>query len=145
MTVTVGTVNSATNAYAKFTYDTAGPPVVSGVSPRSGPAAGGTGVQILGSGFTGATAVAFGSSSLPPCGSSPCFNVYGDNNIFANSPPGSAGPVDVRVTVGTATSLISISDQFLYTTATTTTVASSSNPSMVGGSVTYTATVPAGR
>jgi hypothetical protein len=41
--------------------------------------------------------------------------------------------------------LISISDQFLYTTATTTTVASSSNPSMVGGSVTYTATVPAGR
>ena len=41
-----------------FTY--VSPPAVTSVSPNSGPAAGGTSVTITGSGFTGATAVAFG-------------------------------------------------------------------------------------
>ena len=120
VTVTVGGLTSATNGFDKFTYDPQGPPVVSGVSPRSGPAAGGTGVQIMGSGFTGASAVAFGSTTLPPCTASgaPCFNVNGDNGIFTNSPPGSAGPVDVTVTVGVVTSATGNADKFTYTSVT---------------------------
>ncbi len=84
VTVTQAGHTSATNAYAKFTFDPPGPPVVSGVSPRSGPSTGGTGVQITGSGFTGATAVTFGSTTVPPCPSSgaACFNVNGDGGIF---------------------------------------------------------------
>ena len=118
VTVTVGTVTSATNPYDRFTYDVAGPPVVSGVSPRSGPAAGGTGVQIFGSGFTGATAIVFGSTTIPPCpAAGNCFFINGDNSIGAASPPGSAGTVNVRVTVGATTSAITTSDQFTYTTA----------------------------
>ncbi len=142
VTVTVGALTSATNGFDKFTYDPQGPPVVSGVSPRSGPATGGTGVLILGSGFTGASAVAFGSTTLPPCPASgaPCFNVNGDSGIFANSPPGSAGTtVNVTVTVGAVTSATGTADKFAY--APTVTVASSSNPSTVGSSVTYTAAV----
>ena len=97
---------------------------------------------ILGSGFTGASAVAFGSTTLPPCPASgaPCFNVNGDSGIFANSPPGSAGTtVNVTVTVGAVTSATGTADKFAY--APTVTVASSSNPSTVGSSVTYTAAV----
>ncbi len=113
--VTVGAVTSAINTYDKFTYDPQGPPVVSGVSPRSGPATGGTGGQILGSGFTGATGVAFGSATLPPCGTQPCFTVSGDTFIGANSPAGSGGTVDVTVTVGATTSATGNADKFTYT------------------------------
>ncbi|MEA2315780.1 MAG: hypothetical protein QOI03_2472, partial [Solirubrobacteraceae bacterium] len=39
------------------------PPAVTGISPSSGPAAGGTSVSITGTSFTGATAVRFGSAA----------------------------------------------------------------------------------
>jgi hypothetical protein len=116
--VTTGAGTSAINPYDSFTYDPIGPPVVSGVSPRSGPSTGGTGVLILGSGFTGATAVAFGTGPpLPPCpASGPCFHVNGDRLIFASSPPGTAGmTVDVRVTTPVDISAKSTLDQFTYT------------------------------
>ena len=64
VTVSVGSLTSATNVYAKYTFDPASAPVVSGVTPRSGPASGGIGVAILGSGFSGATEVAFGTSRV---------------------------------------------------------------------------------
>jgi hypothetical protein len=118
VTVTSGGLTSATNAYAKYTFDPPGPPVVGGVSPRSGPAAGGTPVTIMGSGFSGATTVAFGAATVPPCGPgvpSPCFTVDRDNQISTNSPAGTAGaPVDVKVTVGAVTSATSSADQFTY-------------------------------
>ncbi|HTZ09675.1 MAG TPA: protease pro-enzyme activation domain-containing protein, partial [Acidimicrobiales bacterium] len=48
---------------ASFSYGTPPPvPAVTGVSPTSGPTTGGTSVTITGTGFTGATAVKFGSS-----------------------------------------------------------------------------------
>ena len=142
VTVTNAGGTSATNAYDKFTYDPVGPPVVSGVSPRSGPATGGTGVQILGSGFTAATAIAFGTTTIPPCPSSGnCFFRNGDGSIFANSPAHSAGTVDVTVTTALGTSATSNEDKFAYVATTTTVVTSSSNPSTVGSNVTYTATV----
>ena len=45
---------------ATFTYVAA--PTVTGLAPTSGPATGGTSVVITGTGFTGATAVQFGST-----------------------------------------------------------------------------------
>ncbi|WP_234312596.1 IPT/TIG domain-containing protein [Streptomyces seoulensis] len=49
-----GNSNSVT-----FTYVVAQVPQVTGVSPANGPTAGGTGVVLTGTGFTGATAVTF--------------------------------------------------------------------------------------
>ena len=65
---------------------------VSGVSPSSGPVAGGTKVTISGTGFTGATAVEFGSTSAAS------FSVVSDIQITAATPPGTAGPLMVTVT-----------------------------------------------
>ena len=66
-------------------------PVITGISPTGGSAAGGDTVTITGSGFTGITAVAFG---LTPAAS---FTFVSDTQLTAVSPPGS-GPMNVRVT-----------------------------------------------
>jgi hypothetical protein len=47
----------------RFTYLAPAPVTVTGVSPSSGPTSGGTVVTVTGSGFTGATDVAFGNTS----------------------------------------------------------------------------------
>ena len=52
---------STTSSADEFTYGTV--PAVTGISPASGPAAGGTTVTITGTGFTGATAVDFGATA----------------------------------------------------------------------------------
>lgn len=67
------------------------PPSVSGVNPIGGPATGAITVTLTGSGFTGATAVDFGSS---PASS---FTVGSDHQITAVAPAGS-GAVNVTVT-----------------------------------------------
>ena len=56
-------------------------PAVTSISPIHGPAAGGTTVTIAGSGFTGATAVSFGSAVV----NNPTVN--GDTEITVVSPP----------------------------------------------------------
>ena len=61
VTVTTPGGTSATSAADQFTYTAA--PTVTGLSPTSGPAAGGTLVTITGTGFTGATAVDFGTTA----------------------------------------------------------------------------------
>ena len=66
-------------------------PVVTTVKPPLGPAAGGNSVTIAGSGFTGATAVSFGSTPAA------AFTVTSANQISATAPAGS-GAVDVTVT-----------------------------------------------
>ncbi len=78
-------------------------PTISTVSPSTGPAAGGTLVEILGNNFTGATggtAVKFGAVNATS------YTVVDDSKITAVSPAGSAGAVDVVVTTpaGIATS-----------------------------------------
>ncbi|WP_221179443.1 beta strand repeat-containing protein [Streptomyces botrytidirepellens] len=75
-----------------ITYTYVAGPVLSGVSPNQGPAAGGTSVTLTGSGFTGATAVRFGSVNASS------FTVVSSTQITAVAPPGSAGPVQVTVT-----------------------------------------------
>ena len=72
-------------------------PTVSGLSPTAGPAVGGTLVTITGTGFTGATAVDFGTTPATD------FTVVSDTSITADSPAGT-GTVDVTVTTPGGTS-----------------------------------------
>ncbi len=84
----------------------AGPAVFS-VSPSTGALSGGTSVTITGSGFTGATAVDFGST---PAAS---FTVDSDTQITAVSPPG-AGVADITVTSAKGSSAIWSGDRFAW-------------------------------
>jgi hypothetical protein len=97
---------SATSAADRFTW--LGVPVVSKVSPGSGPAAGGTTVTITGSNFAGPAAVSFGGV--------PATNVVVVNpgKITATSPAGT-GTVNVTVTTPGGTSATSAADRFRYT------------------------------
>ena len=86
-----------------------GAPIVSIVSPSAGLVAGGDSVNILGSGFTGATAVSFGG--IPAAS----FIVNGDNSITATTPAAlAAGAVDVKVTNSVGASAITPVDRFTY-------------------------------
>jgi hypothetical protein len=113
----------------------ASPPAVTSVSPTNGLAAGGTSVVITGSNLTGASAVKFGSTSAAS------FTVNSATQISATAPAGAAGTVDITVTTAGGTSATGASDRFTYLAATTTVLGSSVNPSSVGQSVTYSATV----
>lgn len=66
------------------------PPVVTGLSPSSGSADGGTVVTITGARLTGATSVTFG-------GTPAAYTVQSSTSIRATSPAHAAGPVAVRV------------------------------------------------
>jgi phospholipase C len=89
----------------QFTYTTHAS--VAAVNPAVGNPAGSTSVTISGSGFTGATAVMFGTK---PARS---FTVISDGTITAKSSPG-GGVVDVTVTTPSGTSAASAADQFTY-------------------------------
>jgi hypothetical protein len=91
--------------FQSFTVSNAkAPSTVTGISPASGPPAGGTPVIITGTNFTGATVVKFGSTNAAS------FNVDSATQITATSPAGAAGTVDITVD-GSATSAF---DQFTY-------------------------------
>jgi hypothetical protein len=83
-------------------------PTVTGITPSTGSAAGGTSVTITGTGFTGATAVTFGSTPATDVA------VVSDNSITATAPAGTAGTVDVTVTAPGGTSAISTADKYIY-------------------------------
>ena len=104
--VTTAGGSSATSIADQFTY--LGHPSVSGVSPTSGPTAGGTVVTITGSNLAGTTAVNFGSQ--PASGVS--VNMAG-TSLTATSPPGT-GTVDVKVVNPVGTSPASSADKFTY-------------------------------
>ncbi len=102
--------------YAVWKAGPAGPraPTVTGISPSSGPASGGTAVTITGTGlsaspggttvaFAGAGAVAVSCSSTTKC--------------TATSPAGGAGTVDVVVATAGGTSKTSAADRFTYLAA----------------------------
>ncbi|MDA8294314.1 MAG: IPT/TIG domain-containing protein [Actinomycetota bacterium] len=84
----------------------AGPAVFS-VAPSTGGLSGGTSVTITGSGFTGATAVDFGSTPATS------FTVDSDTQITAVSPPG-AGVADITVTTAKGTSASWSGDRFAW-------------------------------
>ncbi len=104
ITVTTLAGTSVTSGADKFTYGT----TVSGISPNSGPDSGGTVVNLLGSGFTGATSVMFGSIAATT------FTVNSDTSLSATAPAGT-GTVDITVTSPSGTSATSVNDRFTYT------------------------------
>ncbi|MGK5068778.1 IPT/TIG domain-containing protein [Janthinobacterium sp. RT4P48] len=103
VTTTGGT--SATGAADQFTYMQA--PVVSGITPAFGPVAGGSSVVITGTGFTGTTAVAFGTTAASGV------TINSPTQVTATAPAGT-GTVDVRVTTAGGTSATNAADQFTY-------------------------------
>jgi hypothetical protein len=106
--VTTPSGSSATGAADRYTYAAAASPAVTGLTPASGGTAGGTTVTITGSGFTGATAVNFGSVAAAS------FNVLSDNAISAVAPAAAAGTIDVTVTTPAGTSATSSADRFAF-------------------------------
>jgi IPT/TIG domain len=110
VTVTTPAGTSATSRADQFTYEqppTA--PIVTGIQPDKGLPIGQTRVIVTGSGFTGATAVSFGTSVAPDIA------VTNDTQLIAISPPVStAGTVDVTVATSAGTSATSAADQFTY-------------------------------
>ncbi|NLS01651.1 IPTL-CTERM sorting domain-containing protein, partial [Rhizobium sp. P38BS-XIX] len=132
--VRVATVGgtSTTTAADQFTYLQA--PVITSISPTSGPSAGGTVVTITGSNFSGASAVTFGGSAATGV------TVVSGTTITATAPAGT-GTVDVRVTTVGGTSAASAADQFTYIPAPTVTSASpTAGPTAGGATVTLTGT-----
>jgi hypothetical protein len=102
-------------------------PTVTGISPTNGPIAGGTSVAITGTGFTGATAVKFGTIAATS------YTVNSATSITATSPAGSAGTVDITVTTPGGTSATSSADKFTYAAAPTVTGISPTNGPIAGG------------
>jgi hypothetical protein len=133
ITVTTAGGTSNTGSADQFTY--VAPPTVSGVAPAIGPPTGGTSVTITGANLTAATAVRFGANAAA------VFTVDSDTRIFATSPAGSAGTVDITVTTAGGTSVASPADTFIYVAVPSVTgVAPSSGPTAGGTTVTITGT-----
>jgi hypothetical protein len=106
----VTTDSEQMSLYAAYTSASVIPsaPVVTAVSPASGPQAGGTSVRIAGANLAAATGVKFGSASAVG------FTVNSANSITAVSPAG-AGTVDVTVTTPAASSAPVAADRYTYT------------------------------
>jgi hypothetical protein len=102
--------NLSNSAYLSLSPTFVPAPRVTGVSLTSGPAAGGTSLTITGTGFTGATAVNFGTTFAS-------FTVNSDTSIVAVSPAAVADTVDVTVTSPGGASATSASDQFMFVAA----------------------------
>ncbi|HEY2665905.1 MAG TPA: IPT/TIG domain-containing protein, partial [Actinomycetota bacterium] len=136
ITVTTPSGTSITNTSDRYTYQST-QPQVSGVSPPSGPAAGGTTVTISGTNLSGATAVKFGTAAAAS------FNAMSATQVTAVSPPGTdQTTVDVAVSTPAGTSATGPSDRFTYGTVTTpptvAAVTPFSGPSAGGNSVSLT-------
>jgi phospholipase C len=85
------------------------PPTVSSVKPASGPAGGGTHVQIAGKQFNNVTSVTFGSARAAS------YTVATSDLIEAVTPSGSVGPVAVTVTTTAGASRSSKKARFTFT------------------------------
>ena len=105
VTVTTPGGTSSKVSADKFTYVPA--PVVSSISPTSGPAKGGATVTITGTSFISGSTVNFGSNAATGV------KVNSSTSITATSPAGS-GTVDVTVTTKYGTSTTSSNDKFSY-------------------------------
>ena len=100
-------VDSGNNRIQVFTPLVISTPTVVSISPATGTTAGGTSVNVIGSGFTGASAVTFGSTPATS------YTVTNDNWIMATAPAGT-GTVDVTVTTSVGISAIVSSDKYTY-------------------------------
>lgn len=109
VSVTTPGGTSPNTAADDYIYTGSAGPVISLLSPASGPV--GTTVIIAGSGFTGASLVTFG-------GVAASYTLNSDAQITASVPSGTpSGTVDVRVTTGVGTSPNTTADNFNNTSA----------------------------
>jgi spore coat protein U-like protein len=107
-------------------------PSVKKVSPRKGPAAGGTSVTITGANLLGATAVMFGSFKAPT------FTVNSPGTITATSPSATTGTVQVTVTTAHGTSVGSGKSRFKFGPPTISSINPETGPHGGGTHVTIT-------
>ena len=96
------TVNGVTRTLANaFTYQPA--PVLAGLTPNSGPQAGGTSVTIFGANFVAGAIVTFGGNAAANV------VIVSPNSLTCVTPPGAAGTVAVSVNVnGSAATLSNV-------------------------------------
>ena len=121
VTVVSKGVTSATSAADQFTYTWPSPPTVSGISPASGPIAGGTTVTVTGTNLPGASAVHFGTAAATP-------TVTSATTLTVVAPAGT-GNQPVTVTTPNSTSIDADGAFFTYlTTPTVTGIRTVSNP-----------------
>jgi hypothetical protein len=132
--VTVTTDGGTTATGAADLYSYIGAPVVTALSPTSGPSAGGTVVTITGQDLMGATAVKFGS--VPATS----FVVISNTSLTAVAPAGT-GVVGVLVTSAHGTSTAGVADQYTHIARPSVAALSTATGSAYGGtSVTITGT-----
>ena len=131
-----GGTRSATSSADQYTYVAA--PTVTGVSPSSGPLAGGTTVTVSGSGFmvnssSVVAAVYFGSEQASS------YSVSSVGSLTAVAPAEAAGTVDITVVSTGGTSATGSADQYTYVAVPTVTgISPSEGPASGGTSVTIT-------
>jgi Pro-kumamolisin, activation domain/IPT/TIG domain len=127
--VTTAWGTSPALAADRYVYNPAAPPapMVSALSPTTGPVAGGNAVVITGANLAGATSVAFGGV--------PATNliVYSATQVIASAPAGSAGWVDVTVTTPGGTSALATGDAYAYPAPPVITALSPSTGPTAGG------------
>jgi len=105
-------------------------PAVTKVAPNKGPVGGGNEVKLTGTGFSGVTAVHFGSHTAT-------FTVSSTTKLITKAPAGTVGTVDVTVTTTGGTSAITTADHYKYT-PTVTSLSPKSGPITGGTSVNVT-------
>ena len=132
VTVTNGAGTSAPVAGSKYSF---GAPMISGLNPTAGPTFGANQVIITGKGFTGVSAVKFGSASA-------AYTVDSATQITATAPIGNLDSiVDVNVTTPAGTSAVVPADKYRYIVAPSiTSLNPSTGPAAGGNSVTITGT-----
>ena len=134
VTVTTPSGASSTVATDKYTYTETDAPVVSSVTPSSGPTAGGTSVTITGTSLANATDVKFGANSATITSNTA-------TQIVATAPAGVVGTVDITVTAAGGTSSTGPADRYSYAARpAVTAINPTSGPTAGGTSVTITGT-----
>jgi len=128
-------VTSATQTVSLTGTASTPAPTVTSVTPFSDYTPGGNPIAIVGTHFTGATAVNFGSTAATS------FTINSATSITATDPAGSIGTVNVTVTTPAGTSALGAGDQFIYYGTQTITFTQPTTPyALGGGTVTLSAT-----
>jgi streptogramin lyase len=112
-----------------FAYQGAPLPSIKKLSPKKGPAAGGTAVAITGTDLGGATGVDFG-------GIAATYTVRSATELEAVAPPHTGGPVDVTVRSSEGSSALTKKDHFKYGNPTIDNISPVSGPKAGGTAAT---------
>jgi hypothetical protein len=112
VTVTVTDVYGSAASAVYALHIAPGAPVVNLLTPAGGTIDGGTTLTLTGSGFTGASAVLFGSVAATS------FTVQSDTSITTVAPASRVGAVDITVVTPRGTSAANAATRFTYAPAT---------------------------